>query len=344
MLTQAAPRLAAARQETRPAFDATVLQQLAAALLAAALLETVLLRLATRVGVHVPKDATLGGVFQAASYLGSLAFNFASLLAIALVVLLLASMVLRMKGVVARLALAALSMAMLWGLGLSLATGSATADAVFGLAVTLLVGLLGLILVRQVEMPGGARVALALIVAAYFCYQYYALAHLAYRLLDYSALPPLSVPALRLGEGLVVAAGGAVFWAWGVGRWRQVGLAGWAVVAVVLLVVALAGLSPVSTMSILALWTTGLSLFLPFPIYLLSLGLYLLTLVACWRSGDAFWTAAGLVLVLLAGYMPEATYHHLLLLLGVAFLSGATRWAVPSPEPAPIGQTAVRGA
>ena len=92
--------------------------------------------------------------------------------------------------------------------------------------------------------------------------------------------------------------------------------------AAVLLALTLAGLSPVSTMAILVLWTTGLSLFLPFPIYLLALALYLLTLVACWRSGDAFWTAAGLLLVLLAGYMAESTYHHLLVLLGVAFLGG----------------------
>lgn len=107
--------------------------------------------------------------------------------------------------------------------------------------------------------------------------------------------------------------------------------------AALLLALALAGLSPVSTMAILALWTTGLSLFLPFPIYLLSLGLYLLTLVACWRSGDAFWTAAGLLLLLLAGYMAEATYQHLLLLLGVAFLSGASPWAAVNRKAAFAG-------
>ena len=93
--------------------------------------------------------------------------------------------------------------------------------------------------------------------------------------------------------------------------------------AAIVLVVAISSLSPASTTSILALWTSGMSLYLPLPVYLLSLGLYLLTVVACWRSGDAFWTASGLLLLLLAGYMPEATYQHLLLLLGVGFLSGA---------------------
>ncbi len=40
--------------------------------------------------------------------------------------------------------------------------------------------------------------------------------------------------------------------------------------------------------------------------------------------------AAGLLLVLLAGYMAESTYQHLLLLLGVAFLGGIAHWATPS--------------
>ncbi len=60
--------------------------------------------------------------------------------------------------------------------------------------------------------------------------------------------------------------------------------------------------------------------------------------------GDGFWTAAGLLLVLLAGYVPEATYQHLLILLGVAFLSRAMQWTALSsvrlnrPQPAPTGQ------
>jgi len=86
-------------------------------------------------------------------------------------------------------------------------------------------------------------------------------------------------------------------------------------------------------MAILALWTTGLSLFLPFPLYLLALGLYLVTLLSCWRSGDAFWPGAGLLVLLLAGYMPEATYQHLLVFLGVAFLSGAVLAGPGAPAP-----------
>ncbi len=177
---------------------------------------------------------------------------------------------------------------MLARLGRSLATGSPAADAVFGLATAFLVGLIGLALVQRQDSRWAPRIALALIVAAYLSYQYYALAHLLYRMLDVTELPPLTVAALRLGEGLVVAAGFAVFWAWGARRWRRAGPLGLAIAVVLVLSFVLGTLSPSSTVAILALWTTGLSLFPPLPLYILSLTLYLLTLAACWRSGDAF--------------------------------------------------------
>lgn len=326
MLESAASR-AAPRGAELPALTGASFRQLTVILLMAVLAETVLLRIVTRVGVHLPKAGAVSHMFEATSFLGSLAFNFASLLAILLVVLVLASMMLRSNSPLARSALAVLSLAMLSGLVLSLAMDEPAADAVFGVAVALLVGLVGLGFVARQGSSVSARLALALVVAAYLSYQYYVLAYLFYRILDYAAVPPASIAVLRLGEVLALIAAAAAFRAWGLPRWRRVGTAGLVGVAAVLFGLTLAGLSPASTMAILALWTTGLSLFLPFPIYLLALALYLLTLVACWRSGDAFWTAAGLLLVLLAGYMAESTYHHLLLIVGVAFLSGAVKWS-----------------
>ena len=337
MLEGAAPRLAAATRVARPALTAGSFRQLIVILLIAVLAETLLLRLVTRVGVHLPKDGAVSDAFQAASFLGSLAFNFASLLAIALVVLVLGSMMLRAGSPLGRSAVALLSVAMLSGLALSLATDEPAADAVFGVAAALLTGIVFLSAAGEKRVTPAAGVAVALMVGAYFSYQYYVLSYLFYRILDYAAVPPASMAVLRLGEVLALIAAAAVFWAWGLPRWRWVGSAGLAGVAAVLFALTLASMSPVSTMAILALWTTGLSLFLPFPIYLLAMGLYMLTLVACWRSGDGFWMAAGLLLVLLAGYMAESTYHHLLLLAGVAFLSGA----VPVVGPADLGQRRV---
>ena len=311
------------------------LRQLAALLVAAAVAETLLLRLATRVGVHVPRGEAARAGIHAASVLGTLALNLASVLAIGLAVLVLALLVLRIEGGLSRLVLATLSAGMLWGLGSTLTAGSPTADALFGLTMTLLVVFAGVGLARRAGLPLRARVAVGLMVVAYACYQYYSLSHLFYRVLDYSTVPPLAVPVLRLGEGLVVVAGAAAFWAWGARRWRRAGTAGASIAAVAVFVIGAGSLAPAATTSILSLWTTGLSLFLPLPLYLLALGLYLLTVIACLRSGEDFWAGAGLLLVLLAGYMPEATYDHVLLLLGVAFLSGAATWAVGGHARAP---------
>ena len=329
MLEGAAPRRAAGNRIRLPALTAAGLRQLTAVLLAAVLAETLLLRGVIRIGVHVPKGEGVAGAFQAASFLGSLAFNFASLLVIVLVVVILGAMVRRMDEGLSRFVLVGLSGAMLIGLGLSLTTDAPAADALFGVAVALLVGFITIVTVSERRVGPAATLALILVAAAYLSYQYYVLSYLFYRILDYGAVPPMSTTVLRLGEALAVVAAAAAFWAWGLPRWRWVGKAGLAAVATVLLALTLAGLSPASTMAILALWTTGLSLVLPFPIYLIALSLYLLTLVACWRSGDAFWIAAGLLLVLLAGYMAESTYHHMLVLLGVALLRGAVQWSAP---------------
>lgn len=307
-------------QPDRLRLDPVVVRQVASALLIAAVAEVVLLRLVTRVGVHLPRGDTVSDALGVASFLGAFALNLASILTTGFVVLVLAAVAWRAKGTLLGWAVIGLTGAMLWGLGLRLSTGAGTADALFGVSTTLLVIVVGLFLAN--EVPPRGRLAIALVVGAYVAYQYYALGHLLFQQLGYTTAPPAAIWALRLGELLVVLGAGAAFWAWGIDRWRRAGRAGAAFAIVPVFVVFAGSLAPASTSSILALWTTGLSLYLPLPLYLIALGLYLLTIAACLRAGDAFWSAAGLLLIFLAGYMPEATYDHLLLLLGVAFLAG----------------------
>lgn len=309
------------RRERDSSVSPDMFRQLTIVLIFAALLEALLLRGAVRVGVHLPKDAAVRGPFEAASTLGSLSFNFASILAIALVGWLIASIAIKEKNPLTKGVLLTLGTATLSGLALTLATDEPASDALFGVAsATLVVALLAVTLSDRRLAPA-AMLAVALVAAAYLSYQYYALSYLFYRILDYAAVPPLSMSVLRLGELLALAGGLAAFAAWGLSRWRYVGLLGFTAICVTVLALTLAALAPASTMSILALWTSGLSLTLPWPLYSLTLGLYLATVVACWRSDDGFWLAAGLLLVMLAGYMAESTYHHLLLLLAVGFLT-----------------------
>jgi hypothetical protein len=312
--------------------DPSVPRQLTLVLLVAAVSQVVLLRLVTRVGVHLPKDELATEAVRVSSLAGTYALNLTSILVTALAALLLAVLAWRTRPLALRWTLVALAGAMFWGLGLSLTTASAAAQALFGVTATVLAVSVSALLGRS-GLSARGRLALGLAVVAYVAYQYYALGHLLARELGYAAAPPFAIGVLRLGELFVVLAGGAAFWAWGAERWRRAGRPGMAFSFAPVVVIAVGTLAPAATTSILALWTTGLSLYLPLPLYLLSLGLYLLTIAACWRSGDAFWISAGLLLVLLAGYMPEATHDHLLLLLGVALVAGAG--CLFEPERAP---------
>ncbi len=323
MLSPTLPHVSFNWRLPRLRVNETLLRQVVLGLVVAALLEITLLRLTTRIGVHVPRSELAGDGLQAASFFGSLAFNSASILAIGLTVLLLLLRTTQIRDSVARVSLAVISGALMVSLVMSLVIGRAVWDGVFGLAATLLVLMLGATLVTRKDVSAGPRAAVALIVGAYLCYQYYSLSHIAYRIVDYAALPPLGIDVLRWGEVLVVIAGAVVFWAWGLPRWRLAGRTGIAAVVVLVVVVGLSTITPSSTTSILALWTTGMSFFLPSPVYLLALALYLVTVVACFRDKDGFWLGTGLLLLLVAGYMPEATYHHLLVILGVGFLAGA---------------------
>lgn len=290
----------------------------------AALTETVLLRLLVRVGVHFPKEGAVAAAFQAISWLGGFAFNLSSLLALLTGVVMLA-LLLQQPPAWRRPLLALAAAVLAAGLAFSAAGPSAEASLLFGL------GAVALALVAASATLGGAsaRLATALMAAAYIFYQVYALGHQLWGLEGAASLPPFSSQALALGEGLVVAAAFLAFWAWGKPRWRHLGKEGLILVTGLTATVALAHLTPASTISILALWTSGLSLYLPWPLYLLGLWLYLASIVACWRDRAAWPLATGLFLLLLAGYMPQDSYHHLLLLLGLALLARPSLW--PSP-------------
>ena len=322
MLGTAASQPVASKRLTSPDSLTAGLRPLAITLLAAVLAETLLLRIVVRVGVHVPKHSVFTGLFEAASTLGSLAFNFASVLALILLTLILTFVITNRRSRAFSPLIVFLAAALFVGLFLTLVTEAPEADALFGVAAALLALTVLITAMRVGDLTPAVAIALGLMVAAYLSYEYYTLGYVFYRIFDVAAIPPLSLDALRLGEALAMVAAGAVFFAWGLPRWGNIGRAGAAVVTVILLALIVAGLSPASTMAILALWTTGVSLFLPFPVYLLALALFLLTIVACFRDRQATWITAGLLLVLLAGYMAESTYQHLLFLIGIIFVSG----------------------
>jgi hypothetical protein len=111
----------------------------------------------------------------------------------------------------------------------------------------------------------------------------------------------------------------------------------WAWLAAALPALAFAGmrLAVPSMASILAIWSTGLTLYLPWPLYAISLWAAGATAIDCLRRGQA----AGWVVILLAagGYAPQLSAQAFLGLFALWLLvpSGSVVRAVGQAVPAP---------
>ena len=166
-------------------------------------------------------------------------------------------------------------------------------------------------------------------VLAYLGAQYHVLAAQAWQLMGVTAEPPGSMPALEAAEALVLLNAFLIFWGWSGVRLRrearptfpQLGVA---CLLVVLFLGSYYGRPDSSTASILSLWSLGLTLYLPVPLYALALGLYGATLAHCLvqarRAVRPSWDAVALGLLPVAGLTLELTYQHLVALLVLSLL------------------------
>lgn len=296
-----------------------LLRQLLPLLAAAVAGEVVLFRVVSRVGVHIPKDGAVLAVYGRLTELGSVCFNLATLLA-------------GTAAVLAALALfaggrALLRNALLPGWMLALVAEAAlfaalppseTRRLVFGITAVAGLALVAIAARRQREMVWVST-------AAFLLAAYYTLSNLAATLFQATAAAPFSEDALRLGEALVPVAALTAFAAWGppLSR-RDVRRHPWvyALPTSLALILAAAFFGPGSTSSILSLWTTGLSLYLPLPLYILAFWLYGLTLACCVATGR-LQVAAALILLFAAGLSLETTYQYLLAAVALLTLGDA---------------------
>jgi hypothetical protein len=183
-------------------------------------------------------------------------------------------------------------------------------------------------------------VVVSVTVLAYLFAQYHVLAVQAYQSLAISSDPPASIAALEIGEALVLLNAFLMFAVWsgvrlrrGAGPTRlQLATAG---VLIVLFLGAYYGRPDSSTASILSLWSLGLTLYLPVPIYALALGLYGATIVRCFQRARRDETAAldaiSLAILPVAGLTLELTYQYLVALLALLLLTLANG-AAPSQQ------------
>lgn len=83
---------------------------------------------------------------------------------------------------------------------------------------------------------------------------------------------------------------------------------------------------------VFSIWSVGFTLYLPWPLYALSLGLYAYSVLTCFARHEGVErdlananTGLGLLLLLFAGFYLQLTYQHLLAVLALLLFTGGAR-------------------
>lgn len=324
-----------ARASTLPGLS-TVTPYLLWTLLVSGLTELLLFRTLSRVGVHIPKEGLALRAYDALVSAGSYAFNVSTATVFLAAGLLAYSAYRTSSGRRPLLAAASLLMLAITGVSLLLAfveEGTST-RLVYGLFAASIMIALAICAWRDRQQDPLRALAVVLIVLTYAGSQYHVLANEAYQALGVTARPPATLRALEAAEALVVANACVAFWRWsGIGEGGWTGLQRWrptllqAAIAVALVVLfsgAYYGRGGSSTAAILSLWSLGLTLYLPMPLYAVALGLYGVAAAGALRrrtpGADRPWDAIALGLLPVAGLTLELTYQYLVALVAILVL------------------------
>lgn len=289
-------------------------------LAAAALVEWFLLRTVTRVAVHIPRSAEMTVVYQGISLIGQVAGSLAMLLAFAAL-----GWIAWHEWRVCRTVWLPLALGGMTALSLIFLVAApsgwlaAASHALSLLVVALVVARLRipvsssgrtLLAGCAVLLPAGA-IAMGLL---------YQFAPALYEALRWPGPPPLMSLFFHLGEQLVMVSALTLWAVYGRGAsWRT-----WLLAAIPALIFVLAYLRDPAMTGVLAIWSTGLSLYLPWPLYAASLWLVGVTVAVAWRQNKS--VSLALLLLLAGGYVPQLSTQ---LFFGVTALWLLAQAAVP---------------
>lgn len=279
--------------------------------------ELTLQRTFYRLGIYIPKHGTLWDIYRVSTRVGTFALNLASILS--LVVLGLIAIGLwrterrRTATLLGLLVLVSLvSLALTSNLWLSVAYRA-----------TFIVVAAAVLVSAPSKPPRDVRATSIGLLCAYGLSSYYGLVGGVMMALGMPGRPWGAAVALRLGEVVVVALGPLIFLAWKRHASIHVGRTlAWAGLPTVVLLAALT-FQPRMT-GILVMWTAGLGLALPLPLYVISFWLFTTALIGSLAHSETRVQGVALVLLLVAGYFPQSTYE---LVVAVVALS---LWAEPT--------------
>ena len=147
----------------------------------------------------------------------------------------------------------------------------------------------------------------------------YQLSHALYAAMRWPGPPPFAAILFNLGELLAVLSP-IVLW-WVVGRAGQSARSTYVWAAIPALTFAVAYLANPAMTAIIAIWSTGLTLYLPWPLYAVSLWLASAIVITSLRRGD---TAGWAILLLAAsGYAPQLSTQVFVGLIALWLLASA---------------------
>jgi hypothetical protein len=312
-------------------------------LVLAALAEWLVLRTVTRAAIHVPKSPPVITLYEVMNYLGLLAATFVSLLGL-LLLLWLVWHSWQAGGVTLRL----LSLLLVGRVGLSLLflvivpAGWLVVLShliTLSLIVVLLTGGLGVgasFWKGRESMVRAPVIALMLPALALVAGVLYHLLPALYTAVGWPGPPPLTGLLFNLGELLVVVSVVALGWVYG----RSATLRQMMIAALPALLFSLSFWRDPAMTGILTIWSTGMTLFLPWPFYVLALWLAVVTVLAAWRQNRS--VAYALLLLMSAGYAPQLSSQLFCALIGLWLLAQTTATQPDSEGPVEIEPVVAR--
>lgn len=277
----------------------------------AAVADWLLARTVTRLAIHMPKSPLVIAIYQGLGFAGQAAGTLTALLA--LVVL---AWVGWRTGQGSRRIGSGLLATSLIGLSLLflfVAPAGWLAVSYHGLLLGAIAFAGGQVLGSALDhAPKGAGALVALALAFSAAYQAGPVFYAAFR---WPGPPPLSALLFNAGELLAVLCPVALWWAYGRGATRRE----WLIAGIPVIAFTGLHLASAAMAGILAIWSTGLTLYLPWPLYALSLWLASVTVMATLRRGEP--PGWALLLLIAGGYAPQLSTQAFLGLIALHLLA-----------------------
>ena len=282
----------------------------------AAIADWLITRTVTRSAIFMPKSPPVIAVYQALTLAGQLAFTLTGLLALVALIW-IAGQSWRTRRAI-RLPLV-LSNLVAFSIAFIFVAPGGWLAAGYQLLVMATVTVMG----GQAWSGAGEikkKIAWSVPVLALLAGGLYQMSHALYTALRWPGPPPFAIAIFNLGELLVVLSSVVLWWAYECAEHASRGSLShklWAALPALAFVVA--HLANPAMTAIIAIWSTGLTLYLPWPLYAVSLWLAGVVVIASVRRGD---TVGWAILLLAAGgYTPQLSTQVLLGLIALWLLT-----------------------